>query len=132
MNSLVPSSGSTSQKRLSGSGISPAATASSATTGTPGSNSRNAGTITSSARWSASVTGERSALDAATNSVRYTCMTTSPAAPTTWQTLSSNFIRFWVGIGLSFPGNKCSAEANRQYVYPSTYCYTKCFYDLNH
>ena len=61
-NSRVPSNGSTSQKVRATAGISPRDAASSATTGQAGRNNCNAGVISASARSSASVTGESSAL----------------------------------------------------------------------
>ncbi len=63
-NSLVPSSGSTSQNGPSPTvGMSPAATASSATIGQASfTSARNASRISASARWSAAVTGELSSL----------------------------------------------------------------------
>src|SRR5262249_47243540 len=63
MNSLVPSSGSTSQKGPSPiAGTRPAAISSSATTGMSGVSDRRPATMTASAAWSASVTGLLSAL----------------------------------------------------------------------
>ena len=63
MNSLVPSSGSTSQNGPSSSvGMRPAATVSSATTGISGVSSARPARITASAASSATVTGEASAL----------------------------------------------------------------------
>ena len=62
MNSLVPSSGSTSQKLPSAGAVASCGQPSSANTGTPGESSASAAQITFSARWSASVTGEPSCL----------------------------------------------------------------------
>ncbi len=61
-NSRVPSSGSTSQYSAAGLVIRPAATSSSAITGTPGAAARRPATMIASAAWSASVTGDRSSL----------------------------------------------------------------------
>jgi hypothetical protein len=57
-NSRVPSSGSTRKKASSTSGMRPADTASSATTGTPGATARSARVMIASASRSAAVTGE--------------------------------------------------------------------------
>ena len=61
-------------------GMSPAAIASSATMGTSGVSARNAATMMASARVSAAVTGEASALSSTPKSVRYTSMTAVPAS----------------------------------------------------
>ena len=71
MNSLVPSSGSTSQNRRPPSpGAVPAATASSATTGVAGSIAASAATISASASRSATVTGDESGLRSTATPVR--------------------------------------------------------------
>ncbi len=69
MNSLVPSMGSTNQKRLLTSGISPADAASSPTIGMSGVRRRRPSKITFSAHWSATVTGDSSPLISTSNSV---------------------------------------------------------------
>jgi hypothetical protein len=70
MNSLVPSSGSTSQKRVAHGTALARAAISSATTGMCGAKAAQAGTMWPSARSSASVTGDASALPRTSKPVR--------------------------------------------------------------
>ncbi|EWS62357.1 hypothetical protein Y695_04416 [Hydrogenophaga sp. T4] len=99
MNSLVPSSGSTSQKRSPMAGRAPPDTASSPTTGIPGVSRISASVIRSSACWSAAVTGEASSLLSTSKSVAYTAITRSPAARTMGTSCCSRSVWFGALMG---------------------------------